>query len=120
MSSLFITRSTFNTLTPQRDTILVQDMEFEERKTRGGVIIMDDNMKSAGIRPRWAKVYAVGKDVLDIVTGDYVMVSHGRWSRGQNIEDATGEKVIRKVDPKDILLISDSPVNDYTITGVDY
>jgi hypothetical protein len=44
------------------------------------------------------------------------MVSHGRWTRGLKIEDATGEKTIRKVDLKDILLISDEPVNDHTMS----
>jgi co-chaperonin GroES (HSP10) len=103
-------------LTPLKDTILVYGMEFKERLSRGGLILLDDDMKSQGIRPRWAQVYAVGPNVKDIKVGDYIMIAHGRWSRGQAIEDETGEKVIRKVDPNDILLISDEPVNDYTMS----
>ena len=83
--------------------------------------MINDDMKSAGIRPRWAQVYAVGpKSKEDIKVGDYVMIAHGRWSRGQTIEDSEGEKVIRKVDPNDILLISETPVNDYTMTDKEY
>ena len=106
----------FNKLTPLKATILVYGMEFNERITRSGIILPDDDMKGAGIRPRWAKVYAVGPDVTDVKVNDYILVAHGRWSRGQAIEDETGEKTIRKVDPNDILLISDEPVEDYTLS----
>ncbi len=103
------------------DHILVYGMEFRERLSRGGIIMINDDMKSAGIRPRWARVYAVGpKSKEDIKVGDYVMIAHGRWSRGMTIEDSESEKVIRKVDPNDILLISETPVNDYTMTDKEY
>ena len=108
-----IKKETFKVL---KDTILVHGMEFKERISRGGLILLDDDMKSQGIRPRWAQVYAVGPDVRDIKVGQYIMIAHGRWSRGQAIEDEEGEKTIRKVDPNDILLISDEPVNDYTMS----
>ena len=103
-------------LTPLKDTILVHGMEFRERLSRGGLIMLDDDMKSQGIRPRWAQVYAVGPDVRDVQVGQYIMIAHGRWSRGIAIEDTDGEKTIRKVDPNDILLVSDEPVNDYTMS----
>ena len=108
-----ITRSKFKVL---KDTILVHGMEFKERLSQGGLILLDDDMKSQGIRPRWAQVYAIGPEVKDIKVDDYIMIAHGRWSRGQAIEDDEGEKVIRKVDPNDILLISNTPVNDYTMS----
>ena len=73
-------------------------------------------MKSSGIRPRWGKVYAIGPEQKDIQVGQYILISHGRWTRGIKIDDGTGEKVIRKVDNKDILLISDEPVNDSTMS----
>ncbi len=99
-----------------KDTILVYDMEFKERITRSGIILPDDDMKSAGIRPRWAKVYKVGKDIDFISSGQYILVAHGRWTRGQAIEDENGEKIIRKVDPKDVLMVSDTPVYDETLS----
>jgi hypothetical protein len=108
-----LNRSKFKVL---KDTILVYGMEFAERLSRGGLILLDDDMKSQGIRARWARVYAIGPDVKDVNIDDYIMIAHGRWSRGQTIEDEEGEKVIRKIDPNDILLISDTPVNDYTMS----
>lgn len=97
------------------DSVIVTDMEFEQRISAGGIVILNDDMKNSGIRPRWGKVYAVGPDQQDIKVGQYIMISHGRWTRGLKIEDETGEKTIRKVDLKDILLISDEPVNDHTM-----
>ena len=110
------TKAKVNKLTPLKDTILVHGMEFRERISRGGLILPDDDMKSSGIRPRWAQVYAIGPDVTDVKVGQYIMIAHGRWSRGIAIEDEDGEKTIRKVDPNDILLISDEPVQDYTMS----
>jgi hypothetical protein len=73
-------------------------------------------MKNSGIRPRWGKIYALGPEVKGLEVGQYIMVSHGRWSRGIKIEDENGEVTIRKVDPKDILLVSDEPVQDATMS----
>jgi co-chaperonin GroES (HSP10) len=116
-----LSKAKFNNFQAIGEHILVYGMEFKERISRGGIIMINDDMKSAGIRPRWARVYAVGpKSKEDIKVGDYVMIAHGRWSRGQTIEDSEGEKTIRKVDPNDILLISETPVNDYTMTDKEY
>jgi co-chaperonin GroES (HSP10) len=103
-------------LKPLNDTIIVSDMYFGERISAGGIVLRNDDTKSAGIRPRWGKVYAVGPNVQDIKVGQYICISHGRWTRGIKIEDENGEQTIRKVDPKDILLISDEPVNDFTMS----
>jgi len=116
-----LSKAKFNNFQAIGEHILVYGMEFKERISRGGIIMINDDMKSAGIRPRWARVYAVGpKSKEDIKVGDYVMIAHGRWSRGQTIEDSEGEKTIRKVDPNDILLISETPVQDYTMTDKEY
>lgn len=111
-----ITINKIKQLKPLKDTVIVHGMDFNERKSQGGLIIPDDDMKNEGIRPRWAQVYALGPDVDYLKVGQYIMISHGRWSRGQTIEDDEGEKIIRKVDPKDILLVSDEKVNDYTMS----
>lgn len=105
---------------PLTDSIIVSDMVFDERITSGGIVLLNDDMKSAGIRPRWAKVYAVGPEQKDIQVGQYILISHGRWTRGIKIDDGAGEKVIRKVDNNDILLISDEPVNDSTMSDKVY
>ena len=98
------------------DHVIVSEMSFDQRITQSGLILMNDNGTTLGIRPRWGRVYAVGPKVKDISVGQYICISHGRWTRGVKIEDENGELTIRKVDPKDILLVSDEPVNDATLS----
>jgi co-chaperonin GroES (HSP10) len=90
--------------------VLVADMEFDTRITQGGLILPNDNGTSLGIRPRWGRVYAVGPKQTDVRVGQWIMVAHGRWTRGIDIDDGqvAHKRTIRKIDPKDILLISDS------------
>ncbi len=99
------------------DSVIVRDMEFKGRQLSSGIILPGDNGKAAGIRPRWGQVYAVGPDQTDVRPGQWICVAHGRWTRGLDIEDAEGTKTIRRVDPKDILLVSDeNPGSDDTIS----
>ena len=90
--------------------VLVSDMEFDTRITQSGLILPNDNGTSLGIRPRWGRVYAVGKDQTDVRVGQWICVAHGRWTRGLDIEDGESitKRTIRKIDPNDILLVSDS------------
>lgn len=105
-----------NKLTPLGDNVLVTEMNFKERFTSGGIVLLNDDGKTAGIRPRWGQVYAIGPDQLDISVGEWICVAHGRWTRGIIIEDATGKHTIRRVDPNDILMSSDTAPNDDTIS----
>lgn len=101
--------------------VLVTDMSFDHRITQGGLILLNDNGTSLGIRPRWGQVYAVGDQQKDVRVGQWICVAHGRWTRGIDIEDESGKRTIRKIDPKDILLISDStemPQDDSMSTAV--
>lgn len=98
------------------DNVIVTEMQFDERITGGGIVLINDDMKSSGIRPRWAKVYAIGPEQKEIKVGQYIMIAHGRWTRGIKVEDENGELTIRKVDNKDILLVSDEPVFDDTLS----
>ena len=93
-------------LTPLHKDIIVTDMNFDVRITNSGIILPNDNGTGSGIRPRWGRVYAVGKDQQDVRVGQWICVAHGRWTRGINIEDESGKRTIRKIDPDDILLIS--------------
>jgi co-chaperonin GroES (HSP10) len=90
-------------------------MEFKERFTSGGIVLPGDDGKVQGVRPRWGKVYAVGPEQTDVAVGQYIFVSHGRWSRGIEITDANGKHTIRKVDPNDILMVSDEEQFDDTM-----
>ena len=104
-------------LRPLKDTVLVTDMVFKERKLNSGLILLNDNGTTAGIRPRWGRIYAVGPEQKDYSPGDWICVAHGRWTRGVEIEDSEGTVItIRKVDPKDILLISDEQPSDDTMS----
>ena len=104
-------------LRPLKDTVLVTDMVFKERKLNSGLILLNDNGTTAGTRPRWGRIYAIGPDQKDYSVGDWICVAHGRWTRGVEIEDAAGTVItIRKVDPKDILLISDEQPSDDTMS----
>jgi len=103
-------------LTVLRDQVLVCDMNFEKRITSSGIILPTDNGKGSGIRPRWAEVYAIGPEQTSVKVGQWICVAHGRWTRGLEIQDEQGVKTIRKIDPNDILLVSDQPVIDDTIS----
>jgi co-chaperonin GroES (HSP10) len=103
-------------LKPLRDSVIVSDMNFEERLSTGGIVLVKDNGKSSGIRPRWGRVYAVGPEQKDIKIGTWICVEHGRWTRGIDIEDETGKQTLRRVDPKDIMMESDEEPQDVTFS----
>ena len=96
-----------NDIKPLKKRVLVSDMHFGERKSAGGIIIMDDDGSEGGIHPRWGKVYAVGDQQEDVKVGEWVMVSHGRWSRGFKVAKNGVELEVRMIDENDILLVSD-------------
>ena len=96
-----------NDIKPLKKRVLVSDMHFGERKSAGGIIMMDDDGSEGGIHPRWGKVYAVGDQQEDVKVGEWVMVSHGRWSRGFKIKKNGIELEVRMIDENDILLVSD-------------
>jgi co-chaperonin GroES (HSP10) len=106
-----------NTMTFFRDHVIVSEMHFDERISTGGIILPDDDKKSSGIRPRWAKIYGLGPEQDDpqLEIGKWVLVSHGRWTRGITVETPLGKQTLRKVDPGDILLVSDEPMQDETM-----
>lgn len=93
-------------LIPLKDHVLVTDMNFGQRTLSSGIIMLGDDAKTDGIRPRWAKVYAVGPDQKDVVPGQWILIEHGRWTRGILVEIDNIEFTIRRVDPSNILLVS--------------
>ena len=103
-------------LKPLNDSVIVGDMVFDERITTGGIVLLNDNGKSLGIRPRWGRVYAVGPEQQDVRVGEWVCIAHGRWTRGIDIEDESGKQTLRRVDPKDILIQCDEQPNDETFS----
>ena len=104
-----------NDIVPIKKRVLVSDMHFGETKSKGGIILVDDDGTAEGIHPRWAKVYAVGNKQEDVKVGQWILVAHGRWSRAFKIKrkekgsagDISVELEVRMIDENDILLVSD-------------
>jgi len=102
---------------PLRNSIIVTDMTFEGRQLSSGIVLLGDDGKTDGIRPRWARVYAVGPEQRDVRVGQWVLVEHGRWSRGLKIIENGEEITIRRADPEAIIFVSDhEPENIDTIS----
>ena len=113
-------RVTASKVTPLRDGIIVEEMKFGMQTTSKGLIILNDDGANHGIKPRWARVYSIGPDQKDISVGQYILVEHGRWTRGiEVVNPDTGEEtVVRKIDNENILMVSDEPMIDMSYSNV--
>lgn len=100
---------------PIRDNVLITDMNFDEQKTSSGIILRSDDGKNEGIRPRWGKVWAIGPEQKDVKVGEWILVEHGRWTRGVTVQDETGKEfIIRRVETKSIMMSSDELPTDFS------
>ena len=91
---------------PLHDRVIVREMNFGEMKTHGGLIITSDDGKNHGIKPRWGQIYAKGHENKDeYEVGDWLLIEHGRWTRGYNVELPNEDDVaiLRTVDTAGIL-----------------
>jgi hypothetical protein len=98
-------------ITPIKNHVIVTDMNFGERQLSSGLVLLGDDAKSSGIRPRWAKVYAVGPEQQDVVPEQWILIEHGRWTRGIKVEINHTEFTIRRVDADAIMAVSDEQPN---------
>jgi co-chaperonin GroES (HSP10) len=102
-------------LTPIRKNILVTDMNFDARVTAGGIVLPSDDGKSEGVRHRWGRVWAVGPEQTDIKVGEWILLEHGRWTRGVIVVEEDGTEItVRMADLKGILLVTDEEPGDNT------
>ena len=99
-----------------KDHVIVSNMNFDQRITTSGIILMGDDQRSEGIRPRWGQIWATGPEQTEFTVGQWILVAHGRWTRGSRVKDSRGEHVIRRVDTADILAVSDDLPNDDTMS----
>lgn len=100
--------------------VLVTDMYFGEQTTKGGIILGNDDGKTRGIYPRWAKVYSKGPENTDpYKVGEWILVEHGRWTRGLKLDTKEGEIEVRMVEETAILAYSDSKPESVQI-GAEY
>ena len=98
--------------------VIVRDMNFSGRQLSSGIYLLNDDGKTDGIRPRWARVYAVGPEQTDIAVGQWVFIEHGRWSRGLEVEIDGETFTVRRADPDCIIFVSDEePNTDDTVSS---
>lgn len=93
---------------PMKDKIFATGIEEGMQKTKGGIILTDDNFKDHGIRPRWCQIWAVGEEVEDVKAGDWVLVEHGRWSLRIHLVLPDEELDIWQIDPKAMMIVTDT------------
>lgn len=101
-------------LIPIRDNVLVTDMNFDARVSKGGIVLPSDDGKSEGVRHRWARVWAIGPEQKDVKVGEWILLEHGRWTRGVTVELEDGtDIVIRRADINAILMVTEEkPADD--------
>jgi hypothetical protein len=89
--------------------VFVTDLDHGPRRSRGGIHILDDNMTDRGIRDRWARVWAVGPLVTDLVPDEWVLVKHGRWTTGIDMTIDDARLVVWRIEyPDAVMLVCDS------------
>ena len=90
-----------------RNKVIVTNIDSGAKLTKAGIIVLDDEGVERGIRPRWAEVVAVGDDVDDIKPGEWILVSHGRWTRGIPFIKQDGSTItVRGVEYPDGVLLA--------------
>ena len=100
-------------INPLKDKILAVDMNFDEQKTASGIVIKSDDGKAHGVKPRWCRVWATGPEQHDVKVGEWILVEHGRWTRGMTVEDHDGSEItIRGIENKSIMMSADTQPND--------
>jgi len=98
----------FKSIRALHDDVLVVDMNFEAGMTGGGIFLLGDDGKQRGLRSRWGLVYETGPEQKDVKKGQWVLIEHGRWTRGIKFNNQEGEtQTLRKIDPNCMLLVSD-------------
>lgn len=75
---------------PLPGKVIVHNFQKGERQLKSGIILRNDDGKEHGVKSRWAQVYAVGAGCEEVKVGEWVLIEHGRWGRGIEInEDLT-------------------------------
>ena len=90
---------------PIRNRVIVDSMEFGEQTTAAGLIISSDDGKDRGIKPRWGRVVVKGNENVDpYQVGTWILIEHGRWTRGFEVELEDGTiETMRTVEAESII-----------------
>lgn len=99
---------------PLKDKVFVSDMNFDAQVTAGGLYVPSSDGKPDGITPRWGKVWAIGPEQEDVKIGEWILIEHGRWTRGVEVEQDDGSVLtVRMVDGDAIIMATeDRPQED--------
>lgn len=91
-------------------------MQVGERVSKGGIVILDDNGKMEGIRPRWAKVWKVSDDIDYVKPNQWILCEHGRWTMAITIKNDDGTDFkFSKIDLNGIMCVQDEAPSDVQI-----
>ena len=91
-------------------------LQLGERVTKGGIVLMDDNGKNSGIRPRWAQIWKVADNIDWVKPGQWVLCEHGRWTMRITVKDDEGKDFqFVKLDPNGIMCVQDEAPTDQQI-----
>lgn len=96
-----------DSVNPLPGRVFVTDMKYGERKI-GSIIIMNDDGRDQGVRPRWAQIWKVGEGVTEVAEKEWVLIEHGRWSRKHQVGDIT----FWAVELESIMLATTTEPND--------
>jgi co-chaperonin GroES (HSP10) len=104
-------------LRPLHDKVMVTNMNFGEGKTKTGIVLPSDDGRSSGLHPRWCQVKFVGDDQKDIKVGQWLLMQHGRWTRGIKYEENGDELTLHMIDLEGVLVVSDEEpkTDDYRV-----
>jgi len=119
----------FFPITPTHDGVIVDivDRDVTQKQLANGRVLHllpDDTFGAhnptsgithSGIRPRWARVLAVGPEVQgEVAVGDLVLCDYGKWSRGFPL-GRDGLEIVRiwRIKVTDISLIAPDSGDDY-------
>lgn len=84
------------------DTLYVEKIEYGEKTLKNGFIIPAETMDYLGnfVRPRWAKILYKADNIKNVNVGDYILLSHGRWSSSIKCTIKGCQKTIWYISPK--------------------
>jgi len=102
------------------DKVLVSNMDFGEQKTKGGLILGSDDGKSRGVHARWGRVFDKGpRNTEEYKVGDWILIEHGRWTRGVEFETEDFKGTVRMVENSAVLGYSETKPDD-VLFGTEY
>ena len=100
---------------PYGDKVFVKNMNFGEQISPEGIIITGDDRKTRGVHARWGQVHAKGpKNVDEFNTGDWVLIEHGRWTRGFVLGNEE-KTIVRMIDNDCVLAWDTEPPMDLIV-----